>query len=122
MGSVKEGVPQDSILGLLVFSILMHDLFLFTERCDWYNYEDDNSLSSPSKKLVDVSYNLHDGRNVIEWITKNDMHAKPGKFNFILFSPTPTEKKTGLQLYDGTSLMSETEVTVLGVSIDDELT
>ena len=38
----------------------------------------------------------------------------------MLFSPTPTEQQV-LQLCDGTSLMSETEVTVLGVTIDDKL-
>ena len=41
-------------------------------------------------------------------------------FHFMLFSPTPTEQQV-LQLCDGTSLMSETEVTVLSVTIDDKL-
>ena len=51
---------------------------------------------------------------------KNVMQANPDKFHVMLFSPTPTEQKV-LQLRDGTSLMSETEVTVLGVTIDDRL-
>ena len=41
-------------------------------------------------------------------------------FHFMLFSPTPTEQKVLLQCV-GTSLMSETEVTVLGVTVDDKL-
>ena len=48
------------------------------------------------------------------------MQANPDKFHFMLFSPTPTEQQV-LQLCDGTSLMSETEVTVLGVTMDDKL-
>ena len=48
------------------------------------------------------------------------MQANPDKFHVMLFSPTQTEQKV-LQLCDGTSLMSETEVTVLGVTIDDRL-
>ena len=51
---------------------------------------------------------------------KNGMQANPDKFNFMLFSPTPTEQQV-LQLCDGTSLKSETELTVLGVTIDYKL-
>ena len=50
----------------------------------------------------------------------NAMQANPDKFHFMLFSPTPSEQQA-LQLSDGTHLMSETEVTVLGVTIDDRL-
>ena len=51
---------------------------------------------------------------------KNGMQANTSKFNFMRFSPTPTEQQV-LQLRDGTTLGSETEVTVLGVAIDDKL-
>ena len=117
---LTKGVPQGSILGLLIFNIFMNDLFLFIGKCRLYNYADDDSLDSSSENLADVLYNLrHDGRNAIEWFAKNGMQANPDKFHFMLF-PTPTEQQF-LQLCDGTSLMSETEVTVLGVTIDDKL-
>ena len=118
---LTKGVPQGSILGPLLFNIIMNDLFLFIEKCRLYNYVDDNSLDSSSENLADVLYNLrHDGRNAIEWFAKNGMQANPDKFHFMLLSPTPTEQQV-LHLCDGTSLMSETEVTVLGVAIDDKL-
>ena len=118
---LTKGVPQGSILGPLLFNIFMNDLFLFIEKCHLYNYADDNSLDSSSENLTDVLYNLrHDGRNAIEWFAKNGMQANPDKFHFMLFSPTPSEQQA-LQLCDGTHLMSETEVTVLGVTIDDRL-
>ena len=41
-------------------------------------------------------------------------------FHFMLFSPTPTEQQV-LQLCDGKALMSQTQVTVLGVTIDDKM-
>ena len=118
---LTKGVPQGSILGPLLCNIFINDLFLFIEKCRLYNYADDNSLDSSSENLADVLYNLrHDGRNAIEWFAKNGMQANPDKFHFMLFSPTPTEQQV-LQLCDGTSLMSKTEVTVLGVTIDDKL-
>ena len=118
---LTKGVPQGCILGPLLFNIFMNDMFLFIEKCHLYNYADDNSLDSSSENLTDVLYNLrHDGRNDIEWFAKNGMQANPDKFHFMLFSPTPSEQQA-LQLCDGTHLMSETEVTVLGVTIDDRL-
>ena len=66
-----------------------------------------------SENFADLSKNLrHDGRNTIEWFATNGMQANPDKFHAV--SPTHTEQQA-LQLCDGTSLMSETEVTVLDV-------
>ena len=55
---------------------------------------------------------------LLSGLQKNCTQAHPDKFHFVLFSPTPPEQQA-LQLCDGTYLMSETEVTVLGVAIDD---
>ena len=101
--------------------MLGNDLLIFIEKCHFYNYADDNSLDPSSENLADVLYNLrHDDRTTIEWFAKNGMQANTGKFNFMRFSPTPTEQQV-LQLRDDTTLMSELEVTVLGVTIDDKL-
>ena len=82
-------------------------------------HANDNSLDSSSEKLTDVIYYVrYDGRNVIGWFARSGLQANPDKFHFMLFSPTPSEQQA-LQLCDGTSLMSETEVTVLGVTIND---
>ena len=71
--------------------------------------------------MVDALYNLrYSCRNAVEWFVKIDMQAKQGRFHFVLFSPTPTEKQV-LQLCDGSSVMFETDVAVLGVTIDDEM-
>ena len=103
---LTKGVPQGSILGPLIFNIVMNDMFLFTDKCQLYKYADDNSLDSSSENLTDVLYNLrHDGRNAIEWFAKNGMQANPDKFHFMLFSPTPSEQQA-FQLCGGTYLMS----------------
>ena len=48
------------------------------------------------------------------------MQANPDKFHFMLLSPSPVGKQV-LELCDGTTLISEAAATVLGVTIDDNL-
>ena len=57
---------------------------------------------------------------LLSGVQKNGMQANPDKFNFMLFSSTPSEQQA-LQLCDGTSLMSEPEIPVLGVTFYERL-
>ena len=119
--TLSKEVPQGSILGPLLFNIFMNDLFLFIEKCNLYNYADDNLLDSSSENLSELLINLKvGGRNAIDWFIKNGMQANPNKLHFMLLFPTPIEKQMR-DLYNGISLESEADTTVLGVTIDDQL-
>ena len=99
----------------------MNDLLLFIEKCKLDNSADDDSLDSSSDDVLEALRNVQrDGRNAIDWFTKNGMKANPDKFHLMLLSPSPVEKQV-LELCDGTILISEAAVTVLGVTIDDNL-
>ena len=119
---LTKGVPQVSILGPLLFNIVITHLFHFIEKYTLYNYADDNSMSPSSSTLQTVLSNLLiDCRIAVEWFSNNGMKANSNKFRFKILSPNSADD-IELKLDGNTTLRFEKPVKALGVIIDNRLT
>ena len=55
---VITGVPQSSILGLLLSNIFLNDIFLFISKCQRCKYADDNTLYKSGNKTQKIKSDL----------------------------------------------------------------
>ena len=116
-----RGYPKDLFSVPFCSIFFMNDMFLFMERCNIYNYADDNSIIYSSPDIETLILNLkHDCQNAIQWFTNNGMKANPNKFQFMVISSKQMEPQN-IELHGGVSITSEPSVKILGVVIDDRL-
>jgi hypothetical protein len=58
----------------LLFKFFVNDIFLFVNKCDLYNYADNNTLSKSDNTLETVIESLEeDSRSLMSWFAFNKM-------------------------------------------------
>ena len=81
---ITTGVPEGSILGLLIFSIFLNELFLFVSNPSLSNYADDNTLYTFGDNLKKIKYNLRSSFDTVhQWFYKNYMVLNAGECHFM---------------------------------------
>jgi len=120
---ILKGIPQGSCLGPFLFNVFMNDIFYFMETCALTNYADDNTLDiiANTSEMV-LSALGKDTTNAIKWFTNNFMQANPSKFQFMFIKPTSSKEVTPEYIEVGeTKIPCESDVKLLGITIDDKL-
>ena len=120
---IKSGVPQGSLLGVLLFNIYLNDIFDSVDAV-LFNFADDDNLSSVGPGMDEAKALLiNETEAALNWIEANEMIANPEKFHLIFLSPNKQDiiNQQFIEIR-GISLKSETKFTLLGVDIDNRLT
>ena len=111
------GVPQSSILGPLLFNILLSDLFLLVKDVNIASYADDNTLYESCDAKEEVISSLQSSsKKLFQWLSDNQMWGNTEKCHLIMI----TDQSANFQL--GGSLIERSDCEkMLGVKIDYKL-
>ena len=65
---VKSGVPQGTLLGVILFNIQFNDIFEIIDEAELYNCADDNNLSAIGDSAIEAKNILKQETTVfLEW-------------------------------------------------------
>ncbi len=125
--SVSCGVPQGSILGPLLFTIVINNITEQIKKCRILLYADDTVIFTSDKDSNKIEESLNtEFNNVAKWFTSNNLvlNLKKTKTEFVLFGThqkLTKSEKVSISLND--DLVSESDsYEYLGVTMDKSLT
>ena len=110
-------VPQDSILGPLLFNAYICDLFFEVRDLEYASFADDTTPYSCLPEMTPILEKLEKGiQSMFDWFSENFLKANADKCHLIASSKVPVD----IQISD-IKVTSESRVKLLGIHIDNRL-
>ena len=94
---IKNGVPQESVLGPLLFLISINDLHNVVQYSDIHHFADDTNLFYSSKSLKDTNKKVNfELKNIVHWLRANKIYLDTSKADLNLFRSKRKQKRKHL--------------------------
>ena len=121
--SLKQGVPQGSILGPLLYLVYANDIGSIITKSKFTLYADDTVIYSSSKDINKAIANVqHDLNSLTAWCTINGIFINPIKTKFVIFSTQIIAQPHPLLTIDNVEVQCVSQFNYLGVTLDQHLT
>ncbi len=123
--TIKCGVPQGSILGLMLFLAYVNDLSRYLGDCRTSLYADDTAVYCSSNSYVEIILSLRiEASNIIQWLRANKLTLNVSKTKFMVFGTKQCLRGTEeMPLYADDEIIERVHsFKYLGVTLDESLT
>ena len=113
-----SGIPQSFILGPLLFTVFICNMFYFLEDFDIANYADDSTSYNADKIIEFVVNNLEYLSSILfKWLNDKYMKVNTGKIHLLISRSIRATAKI-----ENKYIESEREQELVGITIDSNLT
>ena len=90
---VLSGVPQGTVLGPLLFLIMLNDISDIVKKCSIYSFADDTRILKIIETMLNCEELQTELNDTYEYADKNKLKFNEGKFELIKFGNNETLKK-----------------------------
>ena len=115
---VISGVPQGTVLGPLLFLILMSDIDEGIVNSKIISFADDTRLYNSVSEVEDCDVLQSDLNTIYKWADANNMAFNPNKFKYVCFTPSESVSHSNVYLCPKMNLIDKVEnIKDLGITM-----
>ena len=121
--SISCGVPQDSILGPILFLLYINDIYRCSALLQFFLFADDTTILYSSKNIVELIDTVNkELLTLTDWFRANKLSLNVSKTNYIIFQNYKTNFINPDVILDSKAITKVQSTKFLGVEIEYKLT